>query len=257
VRLFVNGAYWGTYVHIETIDRRFLRRWFQSHRGMLYEGNYACDLVPENVPASETESSCLTRELHTDECRPAEPGDDPTTYELARDLVTRIQALSAGGFYPEVNDFFEFDTFLLQWAADSVIGHWDNYEDWGRGNYRVYHDPATGKWTIIETGIDQTFVEDNDPWKVKAVLATRCLEEPDCEAALNERLQTATDIFESMALDLEAQRIYELIAGDVAADPRKPYDQATFEAASVALRAWIQERAAFMRQRLEQRASGR
>ena len=251
VRLYVNGQYWGVYIHIESIDRRFLRRWFGSNRGMMYEGAYFCDLVPENVPATDSERTCLTPEFHVDACGPAEPGDDPSGYALARDLVGRIQAVPVGQFYSQVKAFFEFDRFLLQWAADSVVGHWDSYEDWGRSNYRVYHDPSTDKWTIIETGIDQTFVEDNDPFKVKAVLAERCLAEPDCEAAFVERLRIATDAFEAMHLEDEAQRIYDRIAADVAADPRKGFDEATFASAHASLRAWILARPAFMRDRLQ------
>jgi spore coat protein CotH len=250
VRLYVNGEYWGVYLNFETLDRRFLRRWFVSQRGMMYEGSYQCDLVPENLPPTDDTTTCLQPGFDASPCNTVEPGDDPLGYDMARQLVAKIQALPPGGFYPAVASFFEFDRFLLQWAADSVIGHWDSYEDWGRGNYRVYHDPATDKWSMIETDIDLAFVDDNDPWKIKAILAERCLSEPACEAAFDQKLQVAVDRFEAMDLAAEAERIHDRILPYVTLDPRKSYDMPTFEADSQALQAWIKARPAFMRERL-------
>mgnify|MGYP001084450630 CR=1 FL=1 len=45
-----------------------------------------------------------------------------------------------------------------------MISHWDAYEFSIHNNYRVYHDPSTDTWSMIPTGIDQTFGGDQDPW---------------------------------------------------------------------------------------------
>ena len=39
-RVNVNGEYWGLYIHIESVNRTFLERWFDQHKGMMYEGAY-------------------------------------------------------------------------------------------------------------------------------------------------------------------------------------------------------------------------
>jgi hypothetical protein len=229
VRVHVNGAFWGVYTNVESIDRRMLERWFGSNDGMLYEGTYWCDLIPSNVPPGDEDTYCLTREFHQDACDAALPaGSDPVDYSPLRDFVNRIAAMPAGGFYPEIEEFFEFDTFLSSWAFESEIAHWDGYQFTIMNNYRVYHDPSTDRWTLISTGIDQTFSGDLDPWGVQGTLAARCLAEPDCEAAFAARLAQVNVYFASAGLDARVQAIYNQISPDVFNDPRKEYDNASY-----------------------------
>ena len=243
VRIFVNDELWGLYTHVETIDRRFLSRWYANKDGMLYEGTYWCDLVPENVPPTDDDDSyCLTREFSPDECSTPRPGGDPQDYDLLRDLTESIADLPPGGFYPAVEGFFDYDKFLTTWAIESVVDHWDNYAFTIMNNYRVYHDPASGRWTMITTGIDQIFEADQDAWGVEGVLAKRCLEEPACEAAFAARLDEVNEAIATMDLAGHAQTIYEQISPAVMADPRKEYDFDTFNNEHQALQNFFEDR---------------
>jgi spore coat protein CotH len=253
VRIFVNDELWGLYTHVETIDRRFLSRWFASKEGMLYEGTYWCDLVPQNVPpTNDDDSYCLTREFSPDACSgAAEPGADPEDYTLLRELVDQIQALPPGEFYPAVEQFFDYDRFLTTWAVEAVIDHWDNYAFSIKNNYRVYHDPTTDRWTLISTGIDQTFEDDQDPWSAEGVLAARCLQEEMCEAAFAARLAEVNDFFESQDLPGRQQEIVTQLSPFVMEDPRKEYDFQSFVNEHEAITDFIEQRPEQVRQRIE------
>ncbi len=229
VRVHINGALFGLYLHVETVGRRFLSHRFDDHRGMLYEGTYWCDLIPDNVPADGDDTGCLSREFAPSVCSPQAPDYDLQDYPLLRTFVGQIAALPEGGFYPEIEAYFEFDTFLSQWAVESVMSHWDAYTFSIMNNYRVYHDPSTGRWTMIPTGIDQTFEGDQDPWGAAGVLGRRCLDEPDCEAAFAARLLEVSAVFESLQLGPVAQGIRNQISAEVAADPRKEYSVQQFD----------------------------
>lgn len=251
VRVFVNGELWGLYQHVETIDRRFLSRWFGSKDGMLYEGVYWCDLVPENVPPNDDDDSgCLSREFSPDECSTPEVGADPEDYSLLRDLTEAIQDLPPDGFYPAVEQIFDFDKFLTTWAIESVIGHWDNYAFDIRNNYRVYHDPTTDRWTLISTGIDQTFVKDQDPWAVSGIVAQRCLQEPACEEAFAAKLAQVNEVFEDFMLAGRAQEVFEQISPFVEEDPRREYSVNDFEGAFDEMLQFFEQRPSRIRQRL-------
>lgn len=223
VHLFVNNEDWGVYLNVEGISRRFLSRWFGSNKGMLYEGTYWCDILPQNMPVGTDDSGCFTREFEPSACSPQDPAGDVEDYELARQLAQKIQALPVGKFYPAIEEFFNFDTFLSQWAIESMTSHWDAYEFSIINNYRVYHDPSTDKWQIIPTGIDQTFGSNQDPWAVSAVLAARCVSEPTCNAAFAARLKKVSTIFQTFDLATKAQTIHDQIAPGIQADPRKEY----------------------------------
>lgn len=231
VRLFVNDELWGVYQHVETIDRRFLSRWFESNDGMMYEGTYWCDLTSNNLPPTDDDdSACLTREFSPNPCSTPGPGADPLDYALLRAMIEQVEALPDGGFYPAITGIFDFDAFLTTWAVESVIGHWDNYAFSIMNNYRVYHDPTTGLWTLISTGIDQTFDDELDPWGTSGVLASRCLAEPDCEAAFAARLHEVNDRFESTDLAGRATFVFDQISPHIMEDPRREYGLGTFQA---------------------------
>lgn len=240
VRVFVNDELWGLYTHVETIDRRFLSRWFSSNDGMLYEGTYWCDLVPGNVPPADEDSYCLTREFSPGPCSsPLAPGADPLDYDLLRELTAQIAALPPGGFYPAVEEFFDYDRFLTTWAIEAVIDHWDNYAFTIKNNYRVYHDPGTGRWTLISTGIDQTFEKDQDAWGVEGVLAARCIAEPACEAAFAARLDEVNEAIAAMDLPARAAELFTQLSPAIMEDPRKEYSFQTFVGAHEALQNFL------------------
>jgi spore coat protein CotH len=239
----VNGQPWGLYTHVETLDRRFLFRWFESEQGPLYEGTYWCDLLSANVPAGAGSTDfCLSSDLS-----PPGPGGEFTPLLT---LTERIARLPRGGFYPEVNGFFDYDRFLTSWAIESVIAHWDGYPFAKQNNYRVYFDPSTSRWTLISTGIDQILSGDQDPWAAHGVLSARCLEESDCERAFRAQLEEVTRVFAEERLDEQAQALRSQLRAEVYADPRKEQTNAQFESAVDAKLRFIRERPARIRQYL-------
>ena len=245
VRVFVNDQLWGLYLNVETLDRRFLSRWFDSNEGMLYEGTYWCDLIPQNLPPNDDDDSkCLTREFSPGPCSMPSPDGDPLDYSTLRTFVEAIQALPPGGFYPAIEEIFDFDTYLSTWALESIIGHWDGYQFDIKNNYRVYHDPTTQRFTLMSTGIDQTFKKNQDPWAVQGVLAARCIQEPACEAAFAERLAAVNDLFAEDDLAGRADAIYQQVSPFVMEDPRKEYNFQTFQNEHNGLLGFIQNRPA-------------
>src|SRR5690606_34315090 len=168
---------------------------------------------------------CFSRKFHPNTCEPPDPSGDPETFAPLRELAKALDDMPEGSFYPEIEQFFAFDTFLSMWAVEEIINHWDGYTGHITNNYRVYHDPSTGKWTIIPTGLDQSFTDQG--MQVTALLATRCMAEEDCRAAYRARLAEAVDVFEQADLAAMAAQIRDQIAPYVMEDPRKEgsYDQ--------------------------------
>lgn len=248
----VNGEDYGLYQLVETIDRRMLSRFFDDNDGMMYEGAYWCDLVPWNVPADDTAFSCFQRSFEPDACdAPPPAGADPTDWELLRALTAGLDALE-GGFYPAVRELFDFDRFLSMWAADAVLSHWDAYSFHIVNNYRVYHDPRTGLWTMLPWGIDQTFDGggDVDPWSTSARMIASCASDPACDAAFAARLAEVTALFESLDFAAQSEALHARLRPFVEADPRKEYVTEDWEARRWDTAAWIAGRPARIRELL-------
>lgn len=225
-RMTVNGTYFGLYVNVETIDRRFLARHFHSNKGALYEGTYWCDLTAANV--RDDDSGCLTRTFEPDPCDGSpDPGDDPLDYAPLRGLIAKIDALPATGVYPALAQFLDVDEWMSMWAVDTVLAHWDGYVYNLRNNYRIYHDPTTGLWSMIPSGVDQTMqiqhVNDTllDP---TGRLAQMCLADRPCAVAYAAKVRLALDAFSSMNMGLRRQALQDRLGGLVVPDPGREYD---------------------------------
>lgn len=213
IRVHVNNELWGLYLHIESIDRRFLARRFDSNDGMLYEAGYGCDLGS---------LSCFEPKFSTDDCDDP-PTGDPTDATPLIALNERLAALPSDGFYPAIEEIIDFDLFLSTWAAASIMGYWDGYPA-DANNYRLYHDPSDDRWTIIPSGLDQLFEDDVDPFDSEGMLSNRCLAEEACEAAFRARLAEVLDLFDASNYAAMARAIETEIQADVAADPRREFD---------------------------------
>jgi hypothetical protein len=252
-RVHVNGEYTGLYLNVETIDRSLLGRWFDSNDGMLYEGTYWCDLIPGSLPASDDEqddtAQCLGREFSGGACSTPDPGADPTTYAPLRGLVMGMDAVAAGDFHAHAQEVWDFDEVLSMWAVDAIMNHWDGFFFQIMNNYRVYRDPSTDRWSIIPSGLDQTFVtyQDRSAFAPQNVVGRRCLEEPACKAAFVARLDEALAVFEDGRLAARAAALRDQIADEVAADPRKEYGVETWAGAVQATLDFIGARPAVVR----------
>ncbi|MBK9034392.1 MAG: CotH kinase family protein [Myxococcales bacterium] len=247
VRVLVNGALFGHYLHVESVDRRFLARHFGSNQGMLYEGTYWCQLESGNI--ADDDSGCLTREFTPDACDGAPGADaDPETYEPVRGLIARLDALPIGGFYPAVTQILDFDRYLTMWAVEAMLSHWDGYSYDIVNNYRVYHDPARDRWTIIPSGLDQTFQPNSiDEWGPMGRIAQRCLSEPACEAAFAARLRDALAAFEDLQLEARRAAIVAQLTPLLAADPGREFDPTEFAQAQAETAQFIADRPAQVR----------
>jgi hypothetical protein len=245
MKLWVNDQYFGVYLNLETIDRRFLARHFPSNRGMLYEGTYWCDLVQGN--ALDNDAGCITREFAPDACTMEEPGDDPLDYQRVHELIAALDALPPGGFYPAIESIVEFDTLLSMWAVEAVLSHWDGYVYDIVNNYRVYHDPTTGRWTFIPTGVDQTFqVLDFNPFAVSGRIAAQCLQEAPCAAAFGARAREAMTVFAEMNMTSMRAQLNGQLDGLLIGDPGREFDPGTYANAQAATQSFIDQRPAVM-----------
>lgn len=227
IRVHVNDELWGLYLHLESIDRRFLQRRYEGigGEGMLYEGTYFCDMTPNNLPGDPSgPETCFGSKFTEDECSTPNAFGDPYTYAPLISFVNRIDALPDGGFYPAITEFVDFDAYLSQWAAETIMNHWDGAIFDIRNNYRVYHDPVYDKWVVIPTGMDQSWNAGQrpiDPWVPGNIIARRCLQEKPCEDAFAARLKEVLTVFENADFAAKAEAIRTQIADEVAADPRK------------------------------------
>jgi spore coat protein H len=131
----LNGRDLGLYVVSESINKDFLKMHFGNSEGNLYEGEF------RDINQGLKQENGVKGGL--------EDLRDLATAATENDTVQRKEALS------RVLDTEEFLDFL---AIEMIIANWDGYA-FQQNNYRIYHDPASGRMSFIPHDLDNTFSE--------------------------------------------------------------------------------------------------
>ena len=136
-RISLNGRNLGLYVVKEGFDKGFLKQNFKSSKGNLYDGGFLREITDDLQKTSGP--------------NPNDRSDLKALADAAneRDLPKRVERLQA---------LLDLDQFVTYNALDVMVWNWDGYGK-KRNNYRIYHDPGTGKMTFLTTGMDQMFWE--------------------------------------------------------------------------------------------------
>jgi hypothetical protein len=125
------------------------------------------------------------------------------------------------------------------WAVDGILAHWDAYSFHIINNYRVYHDPTTGLFTMMPWGIDQTFQGDLDPGDSGAILVQRCMSEPTCATAYAARVREVLNVFTSLDLGARSVVIHDQIQEAVGRDPRREFSTRDWEQRIGSIPDWV------------------
>ncbi|MFT4626061.1 MAG: hypothetical protein ACI8PZ_004732 [Myxococcota bacterium] len=202
-RLYIDGEYRGLYLHVETIDDRFLTRWFDDPNGNLYEGEYGIDVRVSDI-----------WRLDHDEQGPDDVDDRSDLLALA----TLLETAPSEDRVAELEALVDVEITLRAMAFESLIGHWDGYFH-AANNYRLYHEPSSGRFTLLPWGIDQTFASWGDVWGPRGDLAEWMLAIPTVRARYGLELAAVATQLQAMDVTAEIDGIRERVQPWYADDP--------------------------------------
>ena len=141
-RVSLNGRDVGFYVLKEGFDKTFLKRHFKNAKGNLYDGGFLRD-IDDALERTSGDGDVKGRaDLHA-LVAAAEESDHTRRVEQLRQVL-------------------DLDRFVSFAALEMLTWHWDGYV-MKKNNYRVYHDPDSGKIVFFPHGMDQMFWEPNGP----------------------------------------------------------------------------------------------
>ena len=205
----VNGADYGVYLNVETLDDVFLPQWFAS-TGHLYEGE-AVDLAPGAAEDFEVEE-----------------GDD----EDLADLEGLIAAINdpADGWTERVAPMADLDELTRMWAVEKYIGQRDGYV--GNHNNFYLHTDTAGRFSMLPWGTDQAWTErlpfGSDYARGRMFIA--CLADPACETMYRTTLDDVRATIASLDLEEQATSTAELLHPWQVDDPRREHSLEQIEA---------------------------
>lgn len=145
-RLHVNGVYWGLYINVEQVDKRFLARAFTDNDGNLYKQYSPATLEYRGPNASSYDTGTYQKKTNETE-------NDWT------DLIALCQLLATNDLTlleSRLPQMFDVSAYLRWLAVNTYLSHIDAYTGFAN-NYYLYRDPATDRFVYIPWDLDITF----------------------------------------------------------------------------------------------------
>jgi hypothetical protein len=134
-RTRLNGRDLGVYVAIEGFTPEFLARYFADTGGNLYDSGFRQDVTDP-----------LERLL----------GKKPDNWKDLRRLATAAQMADLKERWLQLAHLLDTNNFSKYLAMQTLTANWDGYAFY-KNNYRIYHDPDSGRLHFMPHGMDQTF----------------------------------------------------------------------------------------------------
>lgn len=253
--VYVNDTFFGLYANIETEDKTFLRRWFESDAGNLYEEGQV-----DFEPGNETVFDLETNEEKNDR-------SDLTA------LIAALGTAEPATFLTDLGAQLDTKHFLAFTAAEAAVNQWDmyGYTVFYPNNFRIYRDPTSQKFVMLPWGMDMSmkpFRDSGKPHILALELAHQsdsqeapisagrmfrdCLASPGCRSTYIEVVEETATRYEQAGLEALAKRYYEQIKVQIAADPRTEYSPKQIQDAYESLLQVIKERPAALRDSLKE-----
>ncbi len=140
----VNGANYGLYANVETLDDTFVDRALDGDAGgSLYEGFDDLDLWIRDLEAFDQDG-----------------GPDEDRLDL-RALILALDAATPADFEQVVGARLDLDEARRFFATEMLAGHWDGYAQL-RNNYYLYRRPSDGRFIFLPSGMDQAWERTNN-----------------------------------------------------------------------------------------------
>ena len=168
-RVELNGTDIGFYVLVEGWDRDFLGRHFKDTSGTLYDGGFVRD-VGETLAVNV--------------------GDPKSDQADRKALVAALDEPDSTKRAERLRQVLDVDRFLSLMAMEVIVWDWDGYP-MNRNNWRLYHEPASGRMVFMPHGMDQMFwkPEGSVLPRMEGRVAQAVMENPALRQAYLQRLR--------------------------------------------------------------------
>ncbi len=140
--LTVNGQDLGLYVHLESVDRRWIRRHFVRDEGDLWEGTLS-DFRFGWIGTFEKKGDVDDAEQMM--------VDRSSLWNVANAVAATVPDRDVRS---RLSQAIDFDEFMRLWTVEKILEHWDGYSN-KANNFFIYRDPADQRFVFSPSGTDQ------------------------------------------------------------------------------------------------------
>lgn len=235
-KLYINGSYYGLYLMVERVAKKFCKERFGNGDGTLYKGD---------TPAP----SCANLKYHGTmssyyNCYDLKLNDSANNWTDLVALTRKINQSTDAQFYDSVSSALNITSFVRAWAACNLLVSFDSYPFRFKHNYYLYHNTATDRFEWIVWDASTAFGADI-PLSISdikntsvlyltspvtdAPLTKRMLADSAARAAYFQAICSLTNYRSAAEWSNRVDVLANRIRPAMYADPNKPYSTTQFD----------------------------
>ncbi len=151
IELYINGQYFGLYIHVEHVDEVFVKNRFHNNDGNLYKCLWPADL--KYLGSNPHFYKIMAGDRRVYELKTHVIQDDYSDLAAFIDVLNRAPVADLPC---ELEPLFDVNTYLKVMALDILTANWDG-PIFNKNNFYLYHDQKTDRFVYIPFDLDNTF----------------------------------------------------------------------------------------------------
>ena len=268
IHLYINGEDYGLYPHVQGLDGKYIKEWFQNNNGIRWrcERTGGAGMPGQGGGGGFGAGTSSLNYL----------GDDTTLYkphytlkntELANPwyyMMISTKALANFTNVDSLNKYINVDEALWFLAKEILFGDDDGYVNKGGMDYHAYYDVSTSRLIPLEYDANSVmegqtaswglFLKEND---IKYPLCNKLFAIPELRQRYLAHVRTmANDLFNPANFNATIDKYFNLIDTVVQKDPKKLMTYTQFTTEKETLKNWMNTRRNFINNHTEIKQAG-
>jgi len=274
IYLYINGEDYGLYPHVQGLDGKYIKEWFQNNNGI----RWRCERISGtgtpgqgggggaggggNFGAGTSSLNYL--------------GDDTTLYKPHYTLkntgmsnpwyymMISAKALANFTHVDSLNKYINVDEALWFLAKEILFGDDDSYVNKGGMDYHAYYDVATGRLVPLEYDANSVMSGQTTSWSIflkegdaRFPLCNKLFVIPELRQRYLAHVRTMVkDLFDPINYSATIDKYFNLIDSAIQKDPKKMMTYTQFTAGKETLKTWMNNRRNFINNNTEVKQVG-
>ncbi|MEM7040883.1 MAG: CotH kinase family protein, partial [Bacteroidota bacterium] len=140
--LYVNGEFFGPYLHVRNVDKEFLKSQGFAPKSTLYKAT--------------KDGACLSRYDQVYYHWEKKTRTNDVDRSDLRELIRALDTVPNPAYYDFAKSYFDYDNLVTMIAMNMLVANQSTYYH----NYFMCRDGASGKWSMLPWDMDKTLEYD-------------------------------------------------------------------------------------------------
>jgi hypothetical protein len=247
VHLYINGADWGIYPHVQQMNKDYLEEWYLSNDGAHWRADVSGSMGGQWGDGTAGLNYLGSNVSSYQQYYTLKSSDVANPWPYLVDLCDKLNSTTTANLPSVLPAYLDVDRTLWFLASEIAFSDDDSYIYKGKMDYYVYYEPETGRMVPHEFDGNSSFYTQGVNWgafyhetNVNYPLLNKMLAVPEWRQRYLAHLRTViSEELDTAACNAMLNNYKTMIDALVQSDPKKLYSYNSFNTEITALKNFV------------------